>query len=184
VPVSEGSSGFALLCIAALGIAVLAYGSSYLTEYWPTATTFFLVAWPLLGLALGVGLVCVGVVNPWRRAFVRWRRVSLDWKDLALQAEDRLDKVAQAFTGEDDPSTARRLMDEQLERPKKGRGRGRPRGSRTDIDEKTWREKAQEIHKLRRQGMAWDNIGMRLGISGDTARDWYRCLEEEEPETA
>lgn len=180
----DGWTGLAWASIVASALMAGGYGTSLIAAASPLLMTAMLVATPPAAFVLGVCLSRKGVANPWIRKYERWRKVSLDWKDRALQAEAKLDQLAQDFTGEADPAAARRIMDERIETLKRGRGRGRPKGSHSGMDDETWLRKAREIQKLRRQEMTWDNISKRVGVGVDTARRWKREIDAMDQETA
>ncbi len=182
-----------LLALGGIGLvlAVVAFGTAFFAPSWLVGGPLLLVLWTLLSYGVGATAVRAGISNPWIIKFKRWHRLSFDSTDRAMRAEHRLraaeqhlDQLAQDFSGEEDPATARRVMEERIQTLKRGRGRGRPKGSHTGMDDETWLLKAREIQKLRRQGMTWDSVSRRVGVTVDTARRWWREINAMDQETA
>jgi hypothetical protein len=130
------------------------------------------------GISSGMLLTRAGLFNPWKRVS-EWQRIHrLRWKDKALQADAQYDWAAQTWTGEADPAAARRIMEERLARLQKGKRRGRPPRTPTQLSHEKWVEITQDIRRLHDSGLSWANAGARHGYSGDTAKKWVVWLEE------
>ena len=98
-----------------------------------------------------------------------------------LQDLGRLDEAACDVTGEDDPATARQLLQDHLKQQKRVKHIGRPRRSATGMSDEKRRQITREMRSLRdERGLTWDVIGGRYDISDDTARKGCRWLDEEE----
>ena len=86
----------------------------------------------------------------------------------ALQArvQGLIAHTAEAAPGEPDDSAPRKAK------------RGRPRGSASGFDKATKVRIIREARQLRTQGITWEGIHARTGISADTLRRWMHELRE------
>ena len=169
-------------------------GTGYLVQYWPPVAPYYNAACSSACFAVGVWVVRRGVANPWIRRYERWRGRAQDWKEQSEQTitrvdqlsaqvshlEELLDQAAQHITGVDEPTVARRLLHERIQRQKAGKRRGRPPRTPNGVSYEEALDMARKIRQLLANGMSWSNAAKRFGISVDTARTRIQWLEDEE----
>lgn len=180
--------------MVATALTVGGYGTSYAVESPSLLATAVLTTCPPTMLGLGVLLARHGIANPWVRKYQRWRSRASDWKRQAEQAEmeaerlsshvddleDLLDEVAQYVTQADDPTVARRLLEERLEKQKAGKRRGRPPRTPNGLSYEEAVEMGRDIRKQIARGMSWASAAKRHLISVETARKRVQWANEED----